>query len=180
MLDYYRCFGIHPKTLSISRKPKHFSISPLSWASVSNLMQDDAIHSAIPHRKPMLLVDKIVSQEEKSIHCTKTFEADEFFFQGHYPDFPLVPGVILCEAAMQAGAILVASVGDLDGKIPVLARLNEARFRRMVRPGETIDMNVEIDQTVSNAFYLSAKVTCEGENVVRFKFTCAAADRPTS
>ncbi|MCA9203445.1 MAG: beta-hydroxyacyl-ACP dehydratase, partial [Planctomycetales bacterium] len=60
------------------------------------------IEAAIPHRPPMLLIDEIVERDERHIVCRKTFHADEFFFQGHYPDYPLVPGVILCEASMQA------------------------------------------------------------------------------
>ena len=66
------------------------------------------VETAIPHRPPMLLVDEVVRQSEDSITCRKTFSADEFFFQGHYPGHPLVPGVILCESAMQAGAILLS------------------------------------------------------------------------
>jgi len=70
----------------------------------------------------MLLIDEIIDQNEKSIVCSKTFHANEFFFQGHYPDHPIVPGVILCEVGFQAGAVLLAAViqasrqGDTLGK----------------------------------------------------------------
>jgi 3-hydroxyacyl-[acyl-carrier-protein] dehydratase len=70
-------------------------------------MTRSAIEAAIPHRAPMLLLDEIVQQSDKHILCRKTFTGDEFFFQGHYPDYPLVPGVILCETGMQAGAVLL-------------------------------------------------------------------------
>jgi len=80
----------------------------------------EKIHAAIPHRAPMLLVDEIVSQSEKEIVCRKSFSAEEFFFQGHYPEQPLVPGVILCEATVQAGAVLLSELAKgLSGK-PVL------------------------------------------------------------
>ena len=66
----------------------------------------EKILAAIPHRPPMLLLDEIVSQDSESIVCRKRFSGDEFFFQGHYPDQPIVPGVILCECGAQAGAVL--------------------------------------------------------------------------
>ena len=68
------------------------------------------IEAAIPHRAPFLLIDEIVSQSENEIHCRKTFTGEEFWYAGHYPAFPLTPGVLLCEAAMQAGAVLLLSL----------------------------------------------------------------------
>lgn len=137
-------------------------------------MTTDKIRSSIPHRPPMLLVDRIVEQTDSKIICEKTFSEDEYFFQGHYPNFPLVPGVILCECGAQAGAILLSDhVSDDNEGVPVLTRLNDVRFRRMVRPGETIQMEATIDEHVSNAFFLSAKVTCEGKVAVRFSFACS-------
>ena len=69
---------------------------------------DPEILNAIPHRPPFLYVDTIVERKEDGIVCRKTFEPDEYFFAGHYPNFPLVPGVILCEAAMQAAAVFLS------------------------------------------------------------------------
>ena len=134
------------------------------------------IHAAIPHRAPFLFVDEIVERNENRIVCRKTFREDEWFYPGHYPSFPITPGVILCEAAMQAGAILLAQLepGPIQG-VPVAARMNDVRFKRMVKPGETIEMEVELTHRVSKAWYLSAKVTCGGQVAVRFEFTCAVA-----
>lgn len=132
------------------------------------------IEELIPHRPPMLLLDEVIEQDETHIVCRKTFHADEYFFQGHYPDYPLVPGVILCEATMQAGAVLLSQFSG-EG-IPVATRLNDVRLRKMVRPGDTIEMHVELVERVANAFFMKAKVLRGKETVLRFEFACAAAE----
>jgi len=135
------------------------------------------ILDAIPHRDPFLLVDEIVDWAEQRIVCTKVFSGKEDFFAGHYPDFPLVPGVLLCEAAMQCGAILLSRhLADAEGRVPVATRMGDVRFKRMVRPGETIRMEVELTERLANAFFLKAKVTVEGKVAVRFEFACTAAE----
>ncbi|HUY88287.1 MAG TPA: 3-hydroxyacyl-ACP dehydratase FabZ family protein [Pirellulales bacterium] len=134
------------------------------------------IHAAIPHREPFLLVDEIVSRDERRIECRKTFTGDEFFYQGHYPQYPLTPGVLLCEAAMQAGAILLSKQFDASqGGAPVATRMSDVKFKRMVRPGETIDIEVELIERLSDAFFLKAKVSCGGKVAVRFEFACTLA-----
>jgi 3-hydroxyacyl-[acyl-carrier-protein] dehydratase len=139
-------------------------------------MSRDQIYEAIPHRPPFLLVDEILDWTDSQIVCTKTFTGEEDFFAGHYPGYPLVPGVLLCEAAMQTGAILLSKqLADAEGKVPVATRMNEVRFKRIVRPGETIRIEAELTEQLSNAFFLRAKVTVEGKVAVRFEFACAAA-----
>ncbi len=99
-------------------------------------MTRQQILDAIPHRDPFLLVDEIVEWGEDRIVCTKMFSGGEDFFAGHYPGFPLVPGVLLCEAAMQAGrSCFPAIFAAAEGKVPVATRINQVRFKRMVRPG---------------------------------------------
>ena len=123
----------------------------------------------------MLLVDEIAEQTGDQIVCRKTFHADEYFFQGHYPDFPLVPGVILCESAMQAGAILLSAQITGGGDVPVATRMNDVKFKNMVRPGDTIEMDVTLNERMADAFFLTAKVKVEGKLAVRFDFACAMA-----
>lgn len=135
----------------------------------------DEILNAIPHRSPMLLVDEIVEQTENTILCKKTFCDDEFFFQGHYPDQPIVPGVILCEASMQAGAILLSKFVQGGSGVPVATRLNDVKFKKMVRPGDTIEMAVTLKERLADAFFLQAKVTCNEKVAVRFEFACTVA-----
>jgi 3-hydroxyacyl-[acyl-carrier-protein] dehydratase len=138
-------------------------------------MNPDQIQAAIPHRPPMLLVDEVVEQDESRIVCRKTFRPDEFFFQGHYPGHPLVPGVILCESAMQAGAVLLAKFVQGTEGVPVATRLNEVKFKRMIRPGDTIQIEVTLQERLADAFFMQAKVTCDGKLAVRFDFACTIA-----
>jgi 3-hydroxyacyl-[acyl-carrier-protein] dehydratase len=136
----------------------------------------EAIKAAIPHREPFLLVDEIVEQSKNRIVCRKTFTGDEFWYAGHYPEFPLTPGVLLCEAAMQAGAVLLAKyVAAVPGGVPVVTRMNNVKFKHMVRPGDTIEVTVELKEQVADAFFLDAQVAVGGKTSVTFDFACKTA-----
>jgi len=136
------------------------------------------IESAIPHRPPMLLVDEIVSQSVDEIVCRKMFHADEFFFQGHYPGHPLVPGVILCECGAQAAAVLLSSLIEKIDGVPVLTRMNDVKFKTMVRPGDTIEMQVKLDEIVSSAYFLTAQIKVAGKLAARLSLACTIAPSP--
>ena len=139
-------------------------------------MTRQQIYDAIPHREPFLLVDEIVEWTDSRIVCTKVFTGDEEFFAGHFPGAPLVPGVLLCEASMQCGAILLSrQMAETPGKKPVATRMNDVEFKRMVRPGETIRMEIDLVERLADAFFLKAKATVEGKVAVRFEFACTAA-----
>jgi 3-hydroxyacyl-[acyl-carrier-protein] dehydratase len=133
------------------------------------------IEAAIPHRPPFLLIDEIVEQTDNRIVCRKTFSGDEYFFAGHYPGFPITPGVLLCETAMQAGAVLLSSRVPAGAGVPVATRMNDVRFKRPVRPGETIELEVDFVERLADAFFLKAKVTCGGKVAARFEFACTLA-----
>jgi 3-hydroxyacyl-[acyl-carrier-protein] dehydratase len=140
-------------------------------------MTSEAIQSAIPHREPFLLVDEIVEQTDSRIVCRKRFTGEEFWYRGHYPHFPLTPGVLLCEAAMQAGAVLLARhTAATPGGVPVVTRMNNVKFKSMVRPGDTIDLEVELIEQVSGAFFLNAKVSVGDRTAVTFDFACKMAE----
>jgi len=124
----------------------------------------------------MLLLDEVVEWEQERIVCRKTFQPDEWFFQGHYPNFPIVPGVMLCEAAMQAGSVLLSKHPKGEG-MPVAGRLNDVKFKRMIRPGDTILIEAMLDDRMADAFFLSAKVTCEGKTAVTLNFAVTLAKR---
>jgi 3-hydroxyacyl-[acyl-carrier-protein] dehydratase len=136
-------------------------------------MSLDVIKAAIPHREPFLLLDEIIEQTDARIVCRKTFTGDEFWYAGHYPDFPITPGVILCEAAMQAGAVLLSKlVTDASNSVPVATRANNVQFKQMVRPGDTIELEVELTERLASAFFMRARVTVAGKVACRFDFAC--------
>lgn len=140
-------------------------------------MSLDQIKAAIPHREPFLLIDEIVEQSGDRIVCRKTFSGDEFWYRGHYPDFPITPGVLLCEAAMQAGAVLLARfAAENPDAVPVATRANNVQFRKMVLPGETVLIEVELTERLANAFFLKAKVTVDGKVATRFDFACTMTE----
>ncbi|RZW13484.1 MAG: beta-hydroxyacyl-ACP dehydratase, partial [Desulfobulbaceae bacterium] len=137
-------------------------------------MTDTRILSLIPHRPPFLWVDHIISQTDTSIRTRKTFEDDLDVFQGHYPGNPLLPGVLLCEAIYQSGALLLASsFSDDDAKIPVLTRISNTRFKRRVLPGETVDIEVGLIDTVSSVSVLRGKAKVGDQLAVKTEFYCA-------
>ncbi len=125
----------------------------------------------------MLLLDEIVEWQQENIVCQKTFCADEWFFQGHYPDYAIVPGVILCEAAMQAGAVLLSKHQMGEG-IPVAGRLNDVKFKRMIRPGDTVLIESHLDERMGDAFFLSGKVTIDGRPAATLNYAVTLAKRP--
>ncbi len=118
----------------------------------------------------MLLLDSVVELANNSIVCRKTFRAEEFFFQGHYPGRPIVPGLILCECAAQAGAVLAATGESNAAGVPVLTRVNEVRFKQIVRPGDMIEIRVQRDEAIANATYFSAKIMLADKLAVSLQF----------
>ena len=134
------------------------------------------IQQLIPHRPPFLWIDEVVSMDEMSIHARAFVDPAFDLFKGHYPEFPVLPGVIQCEMAFQAAAVLISTVlATANGKVPVVARLNNTKFRRLVRPGETVDIHVSITDKVKTAFYMTGTVGVGGDISARLDFTVTEA-----
>lgn len=108
-------------------------------------MNSEEIKEIIPHRYPFLLVDKVIEMEEgKRVVGLKNVSVNEPFFQGHFPDYPVMPGVLIVEAMAQVGAIAVLGIEENKGKIGFLAGIDKCRFRRQVKPGDQLRLEVEI------------------------------------
>lgn len=140
---------------------------------------DPLITELIPHRPPFLWIDRIISYEAGTIITEKTIAADLDIFQGHYPDHPILPGVILCEALFQTGALLIAMMlrdenktnGSSQG-IPVLTRIGGARFKRPVGPGSTIRMQVYLKEKVAGSWFLKGVLRVKDKIAVQVDFSC--------
>jgi 3-hydroxyacyl-[acyl-carrier-protein] dehydratase len=106
----------------------------------------------LPHRDPFLFVDEVVRLEPgQSAAGTWTLRGDEFFFPGHFPGRPTLPGVLMCEAIAQVGAIAVLTDERFAGKLPLFGGLDSARFRRQVVPGDTLHLDVELGRMSARA-----------------------------
>ncbi|MGF1452943.1 MAG: 3-hydroxyacyl-ACP dehydratase FabZ family protein [Opitutales bacterium] len=135
------------------------------------------ITDLIPHRPPFLFVDEIIEADADHLLARRTWRADEVFYAGHYPGNPITPGVLLCEATFQAAAAFLASRGDeFGGKTPVLSRIQDARFKRMVKPGDTVDIEVRLKETLKGFHFLTGTVKADGKVVVRLDFALALVD----
>lgn len=134
------------------------------------------IKKAIPHREPFLWVDEVLELDDQHIHGTKFLSPDLDIFAGHYPDFPILPGVLQCEMCFQASAILIARTMEVKpGYVPVVTRANDIKFRKMVRPGDTANIHVEIKEVIANAYILAGKIVVDGNVTTRLEFVTSAA-----
>ena len=106
----------------------------------------------LPHRPPFLFVDHVLAVDPgQSARGSWTLTGDEWFFAGHFPGRPTLPGVLMCEAIAQVGAIAVLSDGRFAGKLPLFGGLDGARFRKQVGPGDTLILEVELGRMSSRA-----------------------------
>ncbi|NNG67769.1 3-hydroxyacyl-ACP dehydratase FabZ [Caldanaerobacter subterraneus] len=109
-------------------------------------MENKDIRKILPHRYPFLLVDRIIELEEgKRAVGIKNVTANEPFFQGHFPDNPIMPGVLIVEALAQVAGIAVMNVEEFKGKLGLFAGIDKCRFKKVVRPGDQLILEVSID-----------------------------------
>ncbi len=139
----------------------------------------DAIQTIIPHRDPFLFVDEIVELEPGvRAHGTWTITGDEWFLQGHFPANPIVPGVIMVEASAQVAAVCALTHPDHQGKFGVFAGIDDVRFRRIVRPGDLLDMVIDVDRLRGRIGRVRATVTVGGELAVEGVLTFGLLEEP--
>lgn len=109
-------------------------------------MENKDIRKVLPHRYPFLLVDRIIEIEDgKRAVGIKNVTANEPFFQGHFPDNPIMPGVLIVEAMAQVGGIAVMNIEEYKGKLGLFAGIDKCRFKKVVRPGDQLKLEIVID-----------------------------------
>ncbi|WEK46748.1 MAG: 3-hydroxyacyl-ACP dehydratase FabZ [Candidatus Andeanibacterium colombiense] len=139
------------------------------------------ILKALPHRYPLLLVDRVKSIElGERIHAVKAVSFNEDFFQGHFPGQPVMPGVLQIEAMAQAAAILGIETLELagTGKLVYFMGIENAKFRAMVEPGCLLDLHVEFVQKRSRVYKFKGEASVEGKVTCQVEFTAMIADPP--
>ena len=141
----------------------------------------EEILRTIPHRPPFLFIDEIVELREDGATCKRTIRTEEPQFKGHYPGNPIMPGVLLCEACFQTGAIYLAKKIEKEGRLlndytPVLSRIRDARFKQMVKPGDEITIEVTMKETISRFFFMKAKVLKGCKAAMTIEFTLAIVE----
>lgn len=128
------------------------------------------IEALLPHRKPFLFVDEIVRADDSGSESRYTFKQDEFFFKGHFPEYPVVPGVVLVETMAQAGGAALSFMGTFEkGALFFLATVDKVKFRNQVRPGDTVRIEVKnlrvSSQMIKQAgkMYIGETIAAEAE-----------------
>ena len=139
-----------------------------------SVMDQKQIMEIIPHRDPFLLIDTIEEMEVgKRVVATKHMKPDEFWFKGHFPDYPVVPGVLMLEMCAQAGAVAMLAMPENKGKIGFFGGVKEAKFRRQVVPGDTLRIEVEIIKVKGPVGVGKAIATVDGEKAVSAEISFA-------
>jgi 3-hydroxyacyl-[acyl-carrier-protein] dehydratase len=137
------------------------------------------IRNILPHRYPMLLVDRILEMDETTIVGLKNVTVNEPFFMGHFPDFPVMPGVLVVEAMAQVAGVLVLSSMPRGDKLVLLASVEEAKFRKPVVPGDQLRIKMTIERRKASVAKMRGEATVDGVLVAEAIVMCKLADRPT-
>ncbi len=144
---------------------------------MADLMNSIDIQRILPHRYPFLLIDKVVEMEEgKSIKAVKNVTINEPFFQGHFPGNPIMPGVLICEALAQAGAVMLLGMEENKGKLGVFTGINNFKFRRQVVPGDTLELKAELIMYRHGMGKANVEATVEGQIAAKGEMSFAVIE----
>lgn len=136
------------------------------------------IQRFLPHRYPFLLVDRIVELEPERVVGIKNVTRNEPFFAGHFPDFPVMPGVLIVEAMAQtAGVLVLKSIPDRDSKLVLLVAIENARFRKPVVPGDTLRIEMTVLKRKASVAKMAGRATVDGQVVAEAEVMCKLADK---
>ncbi|OIO39709.1 MAG: 3-hydroxyacyl-[acyl-carrier-protein] dehydratase FabZ [Candidatus Omnitrophica bacterium CG1_02_49_16] len=136
----------------------------------------EAIRKVLPHRYPFLLVDRILEMGPMSVVGLKNVSGNELFFQGHFPDRPVMPGVLLVEALAQVGGVMMLSKIENKGKVAYLASIDKARFRKPVVPGDQVRLEVKVLKMKSAIGIIQGVATVDGQEVCEAEIMFALVD----
>ncbi len=137
-------------------------------------MNREQLKQILPHREPMLLVDEAFLNEDGTATGRYTVRGDEFFLQGHFPDYPVVPGVILCEMAAQSSCVLMAD--KVKGKITLYAGMNNVKFKTPVGVGDTVEFTCEHIKSFASFHFIKAEGKVDGRPVLSGEFSFCLVD----
>ena len=137
------------------------------------------IMALLPHRYPFLLIDRVIEMEPRQrIVAIKNVTVNEPHFQGHFPDYPIMPGVLMVEAIAQTGgALLLTEIPDREEKLMVFTGIEGARFRRPVTPGDQLRIEVKVLNWRTRVVKMAGTITVDGKLVCDATVTCALTDR---
>ena len=142
------------------------------------ILDTNEIRKILPHRYPMLLVDRIIELEAERIVGIKNVPANEPFFAGHFPDFPVMPGVLIVEAMAQtAGVLVLKSIPDRDRKLVLLVSVEFAKFRKPVVPGDQLRIEMILLKRKASVAKMSGKATVDGVTVAEAEVMCKLVDK---
>jgi 3-hydroxyacyl-[acyl-carrier-protein] dehydratase len=142
------------------------------------VMDIQAIREILPHRYPMLLVDRIEELEADRIVGIKNITVNEPFFNGHFPDYPVMPGVLILEAMAQvAGVLVLSQIPDRKQKLVLLAGVDGAKFRKPVRPGDQLRIEMKLSKRKTTMAKMSGTASVDGVIVAEAEMLCVLADR---
>ncbi|NLG65829.1 MAG: 3-hydroxyacyl-ACP dehydratase FabZ [Actinobacteria bacterium] len=152
----------------------------MSGAS-SPVLDRAGVEALLPHRPPFLLVDEVI-ELDPGVRCVarRAVRPDDWWFAGHFPGNPVMPGVLIVEALAQAGAVAALSLPENVGKLALFARIDKVRFKRVVRPGDTLTLTVEVIAMRAGVGRGAVLATVDGEMACRGELTFALADPDTA